>query len=97
MKQNIRPIEDTSFLHQMEMMNFEYIEGCCDEDGCKQKQAGVIAEELELLKPELIIMQGNGVRTVDYQYLFCCAIKELQLLKKEIDAVKLALPVGSKI
>lgn len=73
-KDNIRAIEDTSFLHSLEICNFEY-------KGSTQKQAGVIAEVVEQIKPELVITQGNGVKTVDYQYLFICALREIQVLR----------------
>lgn len=88
-KENIRPVEDTSFLHNLNVVNFEYINGsCCEETGLKQKQIGVIAEEVELLKPELVICQQNGIKTVDYQYLFMSAIKEVQKLSKELSIIK---------
>lgn len=87
-KGNVRNIENTSFLYDLQIKNFEYKIPDSDELS-QQKHAGIIAEELELLKPELIITQGNGVKTVDYHYLFVCAIKEIQLLKKEIEALKL--------
>ncbi len=93
-KENIRDVEDTSFLYNLNVKNFEYINGtCCDDPtdphyGLKQKHIGVIAEEVELIKPELVIMQQNGVKTVDYQYLFMSTIKELQKLKLEVDALK---------
>lgn len=79
-KENIRDIEDTSFLHYLGIKNFEYI-------GTNRKQAGFIAERVQELKPELIIEQGNGIITVDYQYLFMCGLKEIQ--KNRIDIAKL--------
>lgn len=48
----------------------------------------MIAEEVEEIKPELVIIQGNGVKTVDYHYLFLCGLKELQKQKAEIDELK---------
>lgn len=81
-KENIRDIEDTSFIHSLGLKNFEYI------NSNKQKHAGLIAEELELIKPELIIEQANGIKTVDYQYLFICGLKQIQELKSEIKEMK---------
>ena len=80
-KDNIRAIEDTSFLHSLEICNFEY-------KGSTQKQAGVIAEVVEQIKPELVITQGNGVKTVDYQYLFICALRELQLIAADLRSLR---------
>lgn len=83
MKKEITPIEDTSFLHQIEICNFKY-----KDDKSDRVQAGVLAEDVELLKPELILLQNNDLKTVDYQYLFVCAIKELQKLKLRVDALE---------
>lgn len=94
-KENIRDIEDTSFLHSIQIKNFEYKNGTVLSDdpdspdyNKKQKQAGVIAEEIELLKPELVLMQGNGVKTVDYHYLFVCALREIQKLTERVSALE---------
>lgn len=87
-KENIREVEDTSFLQQLNVVNFEYITQDPDDNGKKQKQIGVIAEEIELIKPELVIMQGNGIKTVDYQYLFMSCIKEVQKLSKQLAIMK---------
>lgn len=87
-KENIRDVEDTSFLYKLGIKNFEYITQETDKNGNKQKQVGVIAEDVELIKPELVIMQGNGIKTVDYNYLFICALKEIQNLKNRLDILE---------
>ncbi len=87
-KEQIRPIESTDWIHSLELVNFEYINGSVDPiTGLKQKQAGVIAEDCEVLKSELVIVQGSGVKTVDYQYILISALKELQKVRADHDAL----------
>ncbi len=81
-KQDIRPAEDTSYIHQLSIVNFAYIAAP------ERKQIGVIAEDVELLKPEIVIEQANGIKTVDYNYLFVSALKEIQELRKEVTVLK---------
>lgn len=86
-KENIKDMEDTSWLYRLRPVNFIY-----KNDGNKEKQYGLIAEEVEKVNSSLVTYDESGkVYSVLYQNLFGPMIKALQEQKKENAEIKKAL------
>lgn len=52
------------------------------------RSIGVIAQELEQLFPELVVVDDTGYRSVDYGALAAIAIAGVQRLRRELEAVR---------
>ena len=51
-------------------------------------QLGVIAQELELIAPEMVTTESTGVKTVDSDNITWYLVNSIKELKKEIDLLK---------
>jgi len=89
---------DTSFLYDLKPVSFEYRlrneagEWLEETDG--HQKIGLIAEDVDLVKPEMTYKSTEGVlEGVDYQYLIPALLKEIQNLNKRLKVLEEALNV----
>lgn len=95
-KINIENISDVSWLVNLQPVSFNFRKQNEDKtysnEFYPEKQVGLIAEDVELINPDLIIYkEENGVKTVSgihYDRLVVPLIKLVQDLKKEFDEYK---------
>ncbi len=83
-KENIKDIEDTSWLYKLNPVSYNYIS-----DKNKDTQYGLIAEEVEKVNADLVTYDENGkTNGVLYNNLIGPIVQTLQDQKKEIDQLK---------
>ena len=83
-KENIRDMEDVSWLYRLRPVNFVY-----KEDPSHTWQYGLIAEEVEKVNPLLVSYDAQGrPETVTYGMLVTPLLKALQEQQKEIERLK---------
>jgi hypothetical protein len=96
LKENIRNI--TGALDKVLVLNgvmFDwkqsYIEERGGEDGyfVRKADTGVIAQEVELVLPEIVGTRGSGIKAVAYEKLVPLLIEAIKELKAEVDALRL--------
>ena len=84
---------DTSFLYDLKPISFEYRlrneagEWLEETDG--HQKIGLIAEDVDLIKPEMTYKSTEGVlEGVDYQYLIPALLKEIQNLNARLKVLE---------
>jgi hypothetical protein len=85
-KENIEPLNNNTLnkLHQLTPVEFNYIE-----DPTKNKQFGLIAEDVLQVLPELVHYDENNViNSVKYHHLIPLMLAEIQRLRSELEVVK---------
>lgn len=83
-KENIKDIEDTSWLYKLNPVSYSYIS-----DKNNGTHYGLIAEEVEKVNSDLVTYDENGqTNGVLYNNLIGPIVKTLQDQKKEIDQLK---------
>ena len=84
-KDDIRDMRDQSQrLGKLRPVNFRY-----KADESATEQYGLIAEEVSEVYPELVATNAEGqVQTVNYQALIPVLLKEVQLLRNEVERLK---------
>ena len=92
-KNNISYEPDTSFIYDLKPVSFEYRlrneagEWLEETDGIER--IGLIAEDVDLIKPEMTYKSAEGeLEGVDYQYLIPALLDQVQKLRKEINELK---------
>ncbi len=80
-KENIEDMGDSSVLHKMRPVEFNYI-------GQEKKSIGLVAEEIVEIYPEMAVYQDGELLTVDYARLPILLLAELKKLRAEFDALK---------
>jgi len=98
LKTDIQPLENT-LDKVLKLRGVSYV---MKADESKERKIGVIAQELELEYPELVLTDNNGMKSVAYANLTAVLIEAVKGLKVENDALKADLAeirrllVGSK-
>lgn len=83
-KKNITEMENVEWIYDLRPVNFTYIK---DED--QRKQYGLIAEEVEKIKPEFVSFNGGGQpETVSYSSLITPLLKAVQDQQAEIEKLR---------
>lgn len=87
-KENIRDIQDPEILHQMRPTQYTYTDEVFGHTG--ELRFGFIAEEIELLKPNLVYETGtdtlgNVLKGVHYTEIIPYAVKAIQVEKLRVD------------
>ena len=83
-KENIRPMEDTSFIYSLEPVNFNYIK-----DTTKTKQYGLIAEDTNNICPDLVRYNDEGLpEAIQEHKIQFMLLNELKKLKAEVETLK---------
>ena len=92
-KNNIDYNPDTSWIHQLKPVSFEYRKQ--DEDGNYIDETdgvyseGLIAEDVNEVRPEMVYKDDDGtLRGVDYKYVIASLLKEVQELNKRIQILE---------
>jgi hypothetical protein len=80
-KTNIEDIGDTSFLHNLNVVQFDRIEN-------GDHEVGLIAEQVNEVRPDLVCWDKGQIESVYYRYLPIYILKELQNLRLELDELK---------
>jgi hypothetical protein len=79
-KENITTLEDVEWLSQLRPVQFNYIA-----DSTKTSTIGLIAEEVELVRPELVVYNKDGQADgIKYEQLIAPLLKALQDQEKKI-------------
>lgn len=80
-KENIKPITDAlSKVEELNGVTFNYIEG--------DKSAGLIAQDVEKILPELVSENEDGIKSVAYGNLVGLLVEAIKELKAEIATMK---------
>lgn len=95
-KTNIQDLTDTSWLHQLNPVTFNYRkkdeEGNYTDETDGDIQYGMIAEDVEQVRPDLCFYDEvdgeQELRGIQYSKLVPVMLKEIQKLRAEIDALK---------
>jgi hypothetical protein len=96
-KLNIENIENTDWIYNIRTVNFEYKKKDGDNKFIEKadgvKRSGIIAEELDLIKPEFVYKSDNGksIDGVDYDQLIPVLVDVVQKQKKMIDALEVRI------
>ena len=94
-KTNIFQLDTASWIYELNPVTFNYRKK--DEDNKfldefeSEQQFGLIAEEVELVKPELCIYTDDKVSGIHYDRMIAPLIKAIQELKAEVDSLKAQL------
>jgi hypothetical protein len=92
-KLNVVDIASTDWLYDVRIVNFEYKKKDSDNNFIEEAdgitRSGIIAEELNLIKPDLVYKSdgGNEIDGVDYDQLIPVLIEVVQKQKAMIDAL----------
>lgn len=88
LKNNIIDLDDTMITKYLQLrpVNFYWNDGSDN----KHRQYGFIAQEVELLFPDIVSIANDSMQTksVNYQALHALSLKVIQSQQKEIDALK---------
>lgn len=77
-KENIKEMaDDSDFLYNLRPVTFNF-----KKDDSKSKQYGLIAEEVEMQEPRMVVHGKDGVETVKYHDLPVLLLNELQKLER---------------
>ena len=95
-KTNIQDLTDTSWLHQLNPVSFNYRkkdeEGNYTDETDGDIQYGMIAEDVEQVRPDLCFYDEvdgeQELRGIQYSKLVPVMLKEIQKLRAELDALK---------
>lgn len=89
-KDQIQPLsaEKSALLYDLNPVSFVYKKPQVNEDGSTVAQFGLIAEEVALVLPELVVYKDGKPDTVRYDALFAFLIAEIQHLRGLIDPSK---------
>jgi len=94
-KTNISQLNSASWIYELNPVTFNYLkkdeEGEYLEEFEEEQQFGLIAEEVELVKPELCIYTDDKVSGIHYDRMIAPLIKAIQELKAEVDSLKAQL------
>jgi hypothetical protein len=90
-KTNISQLDTASWIYELNPVTFNYLkkdeEGEYLEEFESEQQFGLIAEEVELVKPELCIYTDDKVSGIHYDRMIAPLIKAIQELKASNDAL----------
>jgi hypothetical protein len=90
-KTNISQLDTASWIYELNPVTFNYLkkdeEGEYLEEFEEEQQFGLIAEEVELVKPELCIYIDDKVSGIHYDRMIAPLIKAIQELKASNDAL----------
>jgi len=90
-KTNISQLNSASWIYELNPVTFNYLkkdeEGEYLEEFESEQQFGLIAEEVELVKPELCIYTDDKVSGIHYDRMIAPLIKAIQELKASNDAL----------
>jgi len=90
-KTNISQLDTASWIYELNPVTFNYLkkdeEGEYLEEFEEEQQFGLIAEEVELVKPELCIYTDDKVSGIHYDRMIAPLIKAIQELKASNDAL----------
>ena len=90
-KTNISQLDTASWIYELNPITFNYLkkdeEGEYLEEFEEEQQFGLIAEEVELVKPELCIYTDDKVSGIHYDRMIATLIKAIQELKASNDAL----------
>lgn len=90
-KTNISQLDTASWIYELNPVTFNYLkkdeEGEYLEEFEEEQQFGLIAEEVELVKPELCIYTDDKVSGIHYDRMIAPLIKAIQELKTSNDAL----------
>jgi hypothetical protein len=90
-KTNISQLNSASWIYELNPVTFNYLkkdeEGEYLEEFEEEQQFGLIAEEVELVKPELCIYTDDKVSGIHYDRMIAPLIKAIQELKASNDAL----------
>lgn len=90
-KTNISQLDTASWIYELNPVTFNYLkkdeEGEYLEEFESEQQFGLIAEEVELVKPELCIYTNDKVSGIHYDRMIAPLIKAIQELKASNDAL----------
>lgn len=83
LKKNIRPVLNVqkNFLMDLEPVEFEFKDN-------NKKHYGFIAQDMELLYPELVNENNIGYKTINYIELIPILLSKMKDMQKEIDELK---------
>ena len=88
-KNNIRTMEDTDWLYELNPVNFTYLN-----DESETKQYGLIAEEVEQVNPVFVSYSDEGLpETVSYSQLITPLLKALQEQNELIKALQTRIEI----
>lgn len=90
-KTNISQLDTAGWIYELNPVTFNYLkkdeEGEYLEEFEEEQQFGLIAEEVELVKPELCIYTDDKVSGIHYDRMIAPLIKAIQELKASNDAL----------
>jgi hypothetical protein len=90
-KTNIYQLDTANWIYELNPVTFNYLkkdeEGEYLEEFEEEQQFGLIAEEVELVKPELCIYTDDKVSGIHYDRMIAPLIKAIQELKASNDAL----------
>jgi hypothetical protein len=83
LKKNISPISETkkNYLTNLEPVEFEF-------NNDNRKHYGFIAQDMELLYPELVNNDKIGYKTINYVEIIPILLQKIKDMQKEIDELK---------
>lgn len=81
-KENVRDLEDSSFLYNLRPVVYD------KKDGNAKDEFGFIAEEVNDIVPNVVTKIEEQADSISYQRLVPALVKEIQNLKKEITQLK---------
>ena len=91
-KDNIVDMESVDWLYRLRPVNFTY-----KTDDSKLKQYGLIAEEVEKVKPEFVSYNKDGSpETVSYSFMISPLIKAVQEQKSMIESQQVKIETQQK-
>jgi hypothetical protein len=83
LKENIESIDSRDLINNLNPVTFQF-----KNDIKQKKHYGVIAQELELVYPELVTNTDTGFKTVNYIELIPILLAQMKNMQKEIDVLK---------
>jgi hypothetical protein len=90
LKENIvdTTIDSLSILGQLQLRDFNWKEDNPNYGHLREKQFGMVAQEVEEVLPHLVRQDSEGVRNVQYNKMIPYLVKAIQELKQELREVK---------
>lgn len=90
LKENIvdTTIDSLSILDQLQLRDFNWKEDNPNYGHLREKQFGMVAQEVEEVLPHLVRQDSEGVRNVQYNKMIPYLVKAIQELKQELREVK---------
>ena len=89
LKDNIRPIESALFkVQQINGVTFDWNEKSSKIQQDKGHDVGLIAQEVEMVLPEVVVLRPDGIKAIAYEKVVPLLVESIKELTKRVEELE---------